>query len=241
MRIGYRAAAAALTLTLATAAIAVADGAADNQAFVEGKVKPAKLDKKKFKKVSLFTGVRTETNVTGFQSNPKSELISFGKNIKVNLAKVARCSAALPNGATPQQARAMCPGKSYLGSGRATLQFPGLNVSDIVVSVFNGPGKNQLRLHTYSPTLGSAAPAVSAKIVRSKAGNKYGQALSVPFAPETGSGMLTEFNATIARSSGVVTANCKANKFLFQRLVTYADGSKDTATLKQPCTRKKSR
>jgi hypothetical protein len=53
--------------------------------------------------------------------------------------------------------------------------------------------------------------------------------------------MLTEFNATITRSSGVVTANCKARQFLFERRVTYTDGSKDTVTLKQPCTRKKSR
>jgi hypothetical protein len=241
MLIGSRAAAAALTLALTTASIALADGAADNQAFVEGKVKPAKLDKKTFKRVSLFTGVRTAADVTGFQANPKSELISFGKNIKLNLAKAPRCTAALPNGATPQQARAMCPAKSYLGSGHATLQFPGLLVSDIVVSVFNGPGKGQLRLHTYSQTLGAAAPTVNGKIVRSNAGRKYGQALSVPNAPETGSGMLTEFNANITRSSGVVTANCKARQFLFERRVTYTDGSKDTVTLKQPCTRKKRR
>jgi hypothetical protein len=239
MRIGTRVVVAALTLTLTATAIALADGAADNQAFVEGKVKPAKLDKKTFKAVSLFTGVRTETDVTGFQSNPKSEFISFGKNVKVNLNKAPRCGAALPNGATPEQARAMCPRKSYLGSGKATLQFPGLNVGDIVVSAFNGPGKGQLRLHTYSPTLGTAAPTVDGKIVRSNAGKKYGQALSVPNAPETASGMLTEFNATITRSSGVVTANCKARQFLFERRVTYADGSTETATLKQPCKRKK--
>jgi hypothetical protein len=228
----------ALTVALAGAVIARADGASENQAFVDGKVKPAKLDKKKFKRVNFFVGVRTQANVTGMQANPQSEYISFGKNAKFKLNKAPLCTTPLPNGATPEQARAMCPRKSYLGSGHGTVEFPGLTANDVVVSVFNGPIKNQLRLHTYSPTLGTASPTVDAKIVRSNAGRAYGQALSVPNAPITGSGMITEFNANIQKSSGVAFARCKSKKFLFQRQVTYTDGSSDTVTTKQPCKRK---
>lgn len=132
----------------------------------------------------------------------------------------------------------MCPRKSYLGSGHGSVAFPGLNANDITVSVFSGPSKNQLQLQTYSPTLGTASPTVNAVIVRSNAGGAYGEALSVPHAPVTGSGIITEFNATIMKSTGVATARCKAKKFLFQRKVTYTDGSVDTANLTQRCKRK---
>ena len=220
-------------------ALAQADGASENQAFVDGKVNPAKLDKRKFKPINLFTGVRTQANVDGMQANPPSEYISFGKNVKLKPKRAPLCTAALPNGATPEQARSMCPRKSYLGSGHGTVQFPGILADDVIVSVFNGPAKGELRLHTYSPTLGTASPTVDAAIVRSNAGGKYGQALSVPFAPETGSGMITEFNAKIKRSTGVVLARCKSKKFRWQRHVTYNDGSSATVTTKQRCKRRR--
>ena len=243
MRKGHSLLASALAVVLALtgAMIARADGASENQAFVDGKVKPAKLDKKKFKSVNFFVGVRTQANVTGMQANPSSEFISFGKNVKFKLNKAPLCTTPLPNGATPEQARAMCPRKSYLGKGDGAVEFPGLTANDIVVSVFSGPQKGQLRLHTYSPTLGTASPTVAAKIVKSNAGRAYGQALSVPHAPVTGSGMITKFNATIERSSGVALARCKSGKFRFQRLVTYTDGSSDTVTTTQACKRKPSK
>ena len=50
--------------------------------------------------------------------------------------------------------------------------------------------------------------------------------------------MITKFNATITRSSGRSLARCKANKFLWQRRVTYNDGSTETAELEQKCSRK---
>lgn len=228
-----------IVLALTGAGLARADGASENQAFVEGKASPKRLDKKRFKPINLFSGVRTQANVDGAQANPRSEYISFGKNVKVKPGAAPRCSAPLPNGATPDQARSMCPRKSYLGSGNAAIQFPGLPLADdVVVSVFNGPARGELRLHTFSPTLGTASPTVSARIVRSTAGRKYRQALSVPNAPETGSAMITSFNANIKRSTRVVLARCKARKFRWQRHVVYTDGSTATVTTKQRCKRR---
>ena len=84
------------------------------------------------------------------------------------------------------------------------------------VSVFNGPGKNEVRLHTYDPRLAGATPTVFGKIVKSNAGSKYGQALQVDDAPDVAgdTGKITAFNADFKKSK-VATARCKAKKFLW--------------------------
>ncbi len=232
-------AALALALALGVGGLAFASGATEHEAGVTGKVKPKKLDKKKFKKVKFNTGVVTTGGVTGTQSNPASEYISFGKNIKFKLSAAPVCTATLTNGSTPEQARAACPAKSYLGGGHAEVQGPGGTVVDeLVVSAFNGPGANQLRLHTYGPVLGAASPTVQGDIVKSNAGRKYGKALKV-VSPVTGALMITQFDTNIDKSTGVVRARCKAKKFLWQRVVTYDDSSTDTAKLSQKCKRKR--
>jgi hypothetical protein len=184
--------------------------------------------------------VRTETSAApGQQSNPHVEQISFGKNVKFDLKAGSECTSLPPSGSSSQQARDACPPDSYIGEGEAELITPaGSRIQDVVVSVFKGPQQNGIQLHTASPTLQQAAPTVPGSIVKSNAGSKYGQMLSVPNAPETGSLMITKFNATIFKSSKAVTARCKAKQFLWQRSVTYADNSKETADLTQKCTRK---
>lgn len=231
---------AALVTALSASAIAVAAGADENEAFVDGSVKPAKLDKKKYKPVSLFTGVRTTVTggVTGAQSNPVSEYLSYPKNVKFNLNAADICTALPASGSTAEQARAACPKKSFLGSGVGEVQGPGIApITDIVVSVFRGPGKNGVQLHTASGTLGPAAPTVLGEIVKSRV-QGYGNALSVPNAPETGGLMITKFNAKITKASKAVTARCKSKKMTFQREVTYHDGSKETVETTQKCKRK---
>ena len=132
----------------------------------------------------------------------------------------------------------MCPPKSNLGSGDAEVTAPGgAVIAEPVVTVFNGPGKNELRLHTYSPDLGVASPIVDGKIVN--APGKFGQALDVPEAPETGAVMITGFNAKLKKSSKVATAKCKPKKITFKRTVTYADASKESVTKTQKCKQKK--
>jgi hypothetical protein len=233
-----------LVLALGVATIAYADGASDNEAFVDGNVKPSKLDKNKYKPINLLLGVRTEAPVVnGAQQNPEAERISMGKNVKWNGSKAPVCPATVPietPGLTAQQARDMCPGKSLLGAGEAEVNLGAARVSDVVVQVFNGPGKNEVRLHTSSVTLGAAAPTVFGEIIKSDQGGKYGPMLLVADAPDAGGDafMITKFNANIEKRSKVATARCKAKKFLFLREVTYDDGSTETAELKQKCKRK---
>jgi hypothetical protein len=228
-----------LVLALGACATAYADGASQNEAFVDGKVKPSKLDKKKYKPVNLLAGVRTSGPVPGI--NPEKEFLSFGKDIKLKTKAAATCSAPIEF-QTTDAARNACPKDSYLGKGRGSIMLPGgVAFSDIVVSAFNGPGKNQIRLHTYSPSLEGATPTVLGKIVKSNAGSKFGQALDVEDAPDVAgdTGMITSFNTTISKKSKVVKARCKAKKFAFERKVTYDDGSSETASLTQKCKRKR--
>ena len=214
-------------------------GAAENVAVVDGKVTPNKLSKKKFKPVKLFLGVRnSKGQIDGAQSNPASELISFSKNIKIQLRKAPRCTAPLPNGIPTADARAACPPKSYLGAGDGEVTAPGGTViAEPVSSVFNGPGKNEVRLHTYSPDLGPASPIVDGRIVNSPI-NGFGQALRVPQAPETGAVMITKFNASLLKARKVAMARCKSKKIKFQRDVRYADDSAEFAQLTQRCKRR---
>jgi hypothetical protein len=234
----------ALTLALGVAGIAYAGGGAStHSAFVDGAVtkkKKPKLSPKKFKKVDFNTGVRTTGGITGTQANPAKEFIAFGKNIKFKNGSAPVCTATFPPGSTPAQAKAMCPGKSFLGSGHAEVfSAAGPVDQNVVVSTFNGPGAKQIRLHTYSVPLGPAAPTVLGNIVKANSGKKYKKALSVPLAPETGPLMITQFETDIKKSSGVVRARCQSKKFLWKRTVTYEDNSKDTAKTTQRCKKKR--
>lgn len=231
-----------LTLAVGVAGLAIADAADDNDAKVIGKVNPAKLDKKKFKPVNLQLGVKNSADwITGIQPNPASELIEVSKNVKINLNRAARCTAVIPNGTPTKEAKQLCPRKSVLGSGKARVQAPGgMVVAEPVVTVFNGPGKNEVRLHTYSPDLGAASPIVEGKIVKAKS-RGFGKALRVAEAPETGPIMITLFHAKLTKKSKVATARCKPKKIKFKRTVTYADGSKESVSKAQKCKVKKKR
>jgi hypothetical protein len=235
----------ALVMALGASAIAYGQGgaAATQDAFVDGTISPTKLDKKKYKPVELFSGVRTSIpgGVTGTQSNPITEYLSYPKNMKFDFDAGDVCTTLPPSGSTPQQARDACPADSFIGEGVAEVQGPGIApITDIIVSVFRGPEKNGIQLHTSSTTLGPAAPTVLGEVVNSKVSG-YGQALSVPHAPETGGLMITKFNAKISKASKAVTARCKTKTMTFQREVTYADGSKETVETTQNCKQKKKR
>jgi hypothetical protein len=215
-----------LAVVIATAGIAVAGttGADLNEAGVVSKVTPSKLSKKKFSRVNVLLGVVNSPDSAGNEdANAASERIAWSKNIKVDLKKAPRCTAPIANGTPTAQAKAMCPPKSYLGGGTATVHAPGpVLAAEPVVSVFNGPGPGQLRLHTFSPDLGPASPIVPARIVRANAAERrqgFGQALSVPEAPVTGALKITSFNAKILKSKKVASAKCKPKKFKVKRTV----------------------
>jgi hypothetical protein len=244
----------AAVIALAFAGIAVGDGTSENDAQVVGSIKGKKFDKKKYKPVQFFAGVATQHQggVTGTQPNPASEVISFGKNVKFNLGATPSCDGTPPSGSTPDQAKAACP-DSFLGSGAAEVTPPGggAPINDIIVSLFHGgPGNarpaharagkaNAIILHTYSPTLGQAAPSVNGEVVKSPDGNKYGDALVVKNAPDTGALMITQFNTNVDKKNKSVLARCKSKKFLWLRTVTYTDGTTDQAELSQKCKQKK--
>ena len=63
----------------------------------------------------------------------------------------------------------------------------------------------------------------------------------MPNSPETGALMITKFNATISKKSKAVLARCKNKNMTFQRKVTYADGSSETAETTQTCKRRRRR
>jgi hypothetical protein len=229
------------TLALGVATLAYADGVSENDAQVEGSASPKKLDKKKYKPIKLFTGVRTSGTVTGSQPNPEQEHVSWGKNVKIKPGAAPTCDAAIEFQST-DAAKAACPPDSYVGSGTANIELPGGTIYEgLTVSVFNGPGANEVRLHTYDPRLAGATPTVAGKIVKSNAGSKYGQALQVDDAPDVAgdTGKITAFNAELFKSSKVALGRCKAKKFLWNREVTYDDGTKENVTLEQKCKRKK--
>jgi hypothetical protein len=243
--------AGAVAVTLATAGIAVAagsTGADENVAAVDGKATPSTLPKLNRKPINLLVGVRNSTGqIDGLQENPASELISIGKNVKIDLSVVPKCTAALPNGSTTEFAKDACPAKSYIGSGDATVHAPAAAcgpgatepciAAEPVVSVFNGPGKNELRLHTYSPALGPASPVVNGKIIKSPI-TGFGQALRVANAPETGALMITKFNATLRKDRKVAKARCKSKTIKYRRDVRYADDSAEFVQKTQKCKRR---
>jgi len=235
-----------LAVVVATAGIAVAGGtgAQLNDANVVSKVTPSKLSKKKFKPVNVLLGVVNSTDSAGNEdANAAVERIAWSKNIKVDLKKAPRCTAPIANGTPTAQAKAMCPPKSFLGGGNATVHGPGQTlIAEPVVSVFNGPGPGELRLHTFSENLGVASPIVDARIVKANRAEKrqgFGQALFVPEAPATAALKITSFNAKILKSKKVASAKCKPKKFKVKRTVTYFDTSKESVSKTQKCTVKR--
>jgi hypothetical protein len=232
-----------MVVALGAVTIAYADGVTDNTPFVDGNVKPSKLDRDKRSPVALFTEVRTEGPVTGSQQNPEQELIEYDRDGKWKSTAAPFCTAEIEvPGLTADQARALCPPDSYIGSGDAEVALNDtVRIDDITVSVFNGPAKNEIRLHTSSPTLGASAPTVFGRIVRSEDRGKYGPALLVEDAPDAGGDafMITKFNATILKSSGISLSRCSDKKLTTRRTVTYDDGTREVAKSSQRCKRRK--
>jgi hypothetical protein len=233
----------ALSLVLGVSALAFADGATDNEAFVDGSVKPDRLPKNEYKPIELYTQVSTQGPVTGSQANPESELIEYDKDGKWKTNKAPTCDAEIEFEST-ESAKAACPPGSAIGKGEADILLAGgVSYTGLTVTAFNGPGKNEIRLHTYDPRLAGATPTVFGRIIKLSGGGKYGLALSVEDAPDVAgdTGMITRFNATISKQAGVALARCKDKKFNVRRTVTYDDGTQDVATDVENCKQKKER
>jgi hypothetical protein len=256
IRISRVVVAIALVVALGVTQLAIGDGASENEVGVQMKLTPKKRDKKKMKPAQLFSGVTTSTThaVPG-QQNAEKVTVLYPKNMKYDFGAAEVCSAPL-NGTTTEQAEAACPPGSNIGKGEAHAnlgQGPD-QVNDVVVTVFYGPGNQQVRLHAYSASLGAGlTQVVNANLQNSSGGLakqaglskraalQFGPALIVNDAPDLGGDqfMLTLFNATIPKNTGAVLAKCKSKTDASENITIYDDGSKDTATTTAKCKQKK--
>jgi len=231
-----------LVMALGVSGIAFGTAAENNPGMIYelgGKEKP-KLPKKEFVKSSVQIGVTNSSDhIDGTQSNPKSEYLSFPKNMKVKLNKAELCPVRFGNGTTEAAVRAQCPEDSIIGAGSAEVKSnPTTVVATPTVTVVNGPTLGELQLVTEDQdSLGPAAPTVPAVVEKSTEAG-FGQALNVAAAPETGGIMITVFEATLSKSSGVVFARCKTKNMTAKRTVTYKDGTSESVTETQKCKQK---
>jgi hypothetical protein len=233
----------ALVLALAVAALAFADGASENSVGILGKVTPSKLDKKTFKPITLYSGVTTSTThaVPG-QQNAEKVTVEYPTNVKFDLSAAPVCTAPIA-GTTTDQAKAACPAASDIGTGVSHANLGGGpdQISDVTVTVFHGPGQDNVSLHAYSPSLGAANTQVVLGRIVSKAPDKgFGPALIVDDAPDLGGDafMLTLFDATIGKSTKTVLGRCKSKSMNFRNVTVYDDGTTDSADLTGKCKQK---
>jgi hypothetical protein len=229
---------------LGAAGIAYADGASENEVGVLGSVSPGKLDKKKFKPVTLYSGVTTSTThaVPG-QQNAEKVTVLYPKNVKFDLNAADVCTASIAQ-TTTDQAKALCPPGSVLGVGvsHANAGHGPDEISDVVVTVFNGPNPGHIRLHAFTPTFGPALTQVVEADIKSNGGEAgFGPALVVDDAPDLvgDAFMLTKFDATIPKSTKAVLGRCKTKTNKFKNITVYDDGTSDTAELTTKCKQKK--
>ncbi|CAN5574884.1 hypothetical protein BH10ACT11_BH10ACT11_03120 [soil metagenome] len=238
----------AATLAVGVSAIALAaDGASENKSTVNATVTPKKLDKKKYKKAALNSGVTT-TNPSGPNSPhvnyPTSKtILSYDDDSKVNVKAVKDCKTDLTN-LTTAQAKAACP-KAILGNGKAKSIIGTSPINDIVVTAFRTGSK--ILLHTDSETLG-AGPTPNVVGTIAKAKGDYGT--KVPFPVDhlaAGQGALTYFQVKLKKG---ITARCHDSnkKFNVKAEFQYyasdafnapANGSRETESASSKCKVKK--
>ena len=219
-----------LVLAIYVAALAFADGAAQNQAFVDVSLKPRKLDRKKYEPTALFTDVRTTGPVPGI--GYESDRIEYDRDGKWDYNAAPTCSARIDY-LTTEAAKAACPKGSEIGSGDADVLLPGgPEYTGLAVTIFHGPGKNEFRYHTFDPRLAGATPTTLGKLKTDKGGGKYGPVAEVADVPDPAGdvGMITRVAVSFSRKSGMFLARCEDKRFLIRRIVTYDEVSKEIVT-----------
>jgi len=241
---------------LALASMVMASVAsADDIQSIDTKITPSKLDKKKYKPVTLFVDVKTQNNsgaaVNADQPPTATETdVSFTKNLKFDTKAVPNCkvdSNAITN-TTADQARAACGPDSQVSvdkgtHGEVTIDTNpavanGANTKlQIQITAFNGQKPNTIYLHT-DPAGIPTKPVLVGKLV--KGSGAYGSILKVSI-PALGAGGISDFTTTV-KNGKYIQARCKTTTQKFLATTTFTDwtgGSKATDDFTSKCKQKK--
>jgi hypothetical protein len=219
---------------------------------IEANFKPTKLDKKKYKPVTLFVDVITANNDEGNPDQPPSAdrtQVDFPKNLKFDPGAVPQCKAdeaALQN-TTTETATDLC-GKdsivSVAGAGKteATVLVdpvpatPGTSplVVPVVVTAFNGFEKDTIFLHSRADAVNNTSVLVG-KLKTGPTG--FGKTLDVTI-PDLLAGAISDFKTTV-KGGKYIQARCKSKSFKYQARTDYENHTPTTATADGKCTQKK--
>lgn len=217
------------------------------------KVTPTKLDKKKFKPVTLFVDVITENNDedTSFEQPPSADRtqVDFSKNLKFDPSAVPQCAAdegALQN-TTTETATSLCGSKSIVsvagdGKTEATVivdPAPGVPgtaplVVPVVVTAFNGFEDDTIFLHSRADAVNNTSVLVG-KL--KKASGSYGNTLDVTI-PDLLAGAIADFKTTV-KGGKYIVARCKDKTPDFGARSEYENHTPTKATFVGKCTQKK--
>ena len=224
---------------------------------VEASISPKKLDKKKFKPVTLVTDVTTfpDREADPNLDQPPSAnqtLVDFPKNMKFDTGAVPNCKvdAAGLEGTSTEEAKEACGPKSQVsvdGDSFAHVTFDtqpdapgGLILSaDVDVTAFNGKKKDTIYLHA-KPT-GSASglePSIlTGKLKDSPEGKPYGKRLDVTI-PPLATGAIDDFVVKV-KAGKYVQARCKSKTNVFQATTNYDNHEQTVDTFETKCKQKK--
>jgi hypothetical protein len=250
-----------LALALGVSGVAVAGGTSDaeqTQKAAAGisqssaitthlavRTRPLRLPRRNYRNARLFFEVAHD-NADGSPDPPpgtRRVIVDFGNNVRVNLDAHPRCRANL-EGTTTQQARQRC-GRALIGVGSAEARLPGpYNVTDLVVSVFNGSnlrGTNRIRAHVDSQ--GQLPPGATTQVIQARIVSAPGRQFNRRLVAEVpaivgGEGTNTQFNATIRRNTGIVRARCMARRIPYRAFWIFRDDTpRESNTASERCRR----
>lgn len=239
---------------VALAAMVVPSVAGAAVQSLDASITPTKLDKKKFKPVTLFIDVITQNNdePTGSPEQPPSadrNRVDFTPNLKFNSTAVPNCAVdegALQN-TTTDTAKSLCGNDSIVSvegadktSAHVTVDIvpgaPGGGTLpvDVVVTAFNGFNKDTIFLHARADAVNNTSVLVG-KLGPGPAG--FGSTLDVTV-PDLLAGAIDDFKTTV-KSGKYVQARCKSRTNKFQIRTEYENHTPTTATTETKCKRKK--
>lgn len=231
---------------------------------VTGSIKPAKLDKKTKKPVTLEIDIRTEDVGGNLDQPPDADrtVVDFPKNLSFDTKAVPNCNgteADLQNTST-EAAIDICGKKSVVSIGgpvvvdnatRTVTSPTGAFVTvdndpanpgsaqtlvPVQLTAMNGTDKNVLYLHSRPSTL-PVTNVLVGKLVKGKA--PYGKSLDVTI-PQLLAGGISDFKTTV-KAGKYVTAVCKSKKMPYAATTNYSDAPTTTATFDGTCKQKKSK